>query len=139
LIRAAITSPIVDMPHLSPSTLTSADQEVLLRATTGHPRDHLIFSLALGTGLRLAEIVGLDVGDVVFPDGTPRVRVRLPTRHRQEWSRRRCVLAGWVDAEAGGVLELQDQAGGASRSRRPAVLLPIRPAHLEAEGAGGVS
>jgi integrase len=27
--------------------------------------------------LRLAEIVGLNVGDVFFPDGTPRGRIRL--------------------------------------------------------------
>jgi integrase len=33
--------------------------------------------LALGTGLRLAEIVGLNVGDVFAPDGTPRSRVRI--------------------------------------------------------------
>jgi len=37
----------------------------------------MIVSLALGTGLRLAEIVGLNVGDVFTPDGTPRVRVRV--------------------------------------------------------------
>jgi integrase len=48
------------MPHLSPQTLTEAEQRRLRRATAAHPRDHLIFSLALGTGLRLAEIVGLD-------------------------------------------------------------------------------
>lgn len=65
------------MSHLSPPTLTTDEQQSLLRATTGHPRDHLIFSLALGTGLRLAEIVGLDVGDVYFPDGSPRGRFRL--------------------------------------------------------------
>jgi integrase len=49
----------------------------LLDATSAHPRDHTIFSLALGTGLRLGEIVGLNVGDVYHPDGTPRTRVRL--------------------------------------------------------------
>lgn len=65
------------MPHLAPQTLTRAEQEALLRASSTHPRDHLIFSLALGTGLRLAEIVGLNVGDVFFPDGTPRGRIRL--------------------------------------------------------------
>ena len=65
------------MPYLSPPTLTRAEQEALLRVSASHPRDHLIFSLALGTGLRLAEIVGLNVGDVFFPDGTPRTRVRL--------------------------------------------------------------
>jgi len=65
------------MPYLSPPTLTRAEQEALLGTTSAHPRDHLVFSLALGTGLRLAEIVGLDVGDVFFPDGTPRGRIRL--------------------------------------------------------------
>jgi integrase len=29
-----------------------------------------MISLALGTGLRLAEIVGLDVGDVFAPEGS---------------------------------------------------------------------
>jgi integrase/recombinase XerC len=65
------------MAYLSPPTLTRAEQQALLRVSATHPRDHLVFSLALGTGLRLAEIVGLNVGDVFFPDGTPRTRVRL--------------------------------------------------------------
>jgi len=33
--------------------------------------------MALGTGLRLGELVGLNVGDVFAPNGTPRVRVRI--------------------------------------------------------------
>lgn len=61
----------------SPDTLTTAEQAALLRASAGHPRDHLTLSFALGTGLRLGEIVGLNIGDVFFPDGTPRVRVRV--------------------------------------------------------------
>ncbi|MHC4066791.1 MAG: site-specific integrase [Planctomycetota bacterium] len=65
------------MPHLSPTTLIQAEQKAILRVTAKHPRDHLIISLALGTGLRLGEIVGLNVGDVFAPDGTPRVRVRI--------------------------------------------------------------
>jgi integrase/recombinase XerC len=65
------------MPHLSPQTLTQAEQRAILRATVGNPRDHLIYSLALGTGLRLAEIVGMNVGDVYTPEGRPRNRVRL--------------------------------------------------------------
>jgi len=65
------------MPHLSPQTLTRAEQRAILRATVTNPRDHLIYSLALGTGLRLAEIVGLNVGDVYTPEGRPRNRVRL--------------------------------------------------------------
>ena len=65
------------MPHLSPPTLTEGEVLAILAETAGNPRDHLIYSLALGTGLRLAEIVGLNVGDVYAPDGTPRSRVRI--------------------------------------------------------------
>jgi tetratricopeptide (TPR) repeat protein len=65
------------VPHLSPTTLTTDEQRVILRATAGNLRDHTTVSLALGTGLRLAEVVGLNVGDVFAPDGTPRVRVRI--------------------------------------------------------------
>jgi len=65
------------MSHLSPQTLTAAEQHALLHATAGVPRDHLLFSLALGTGLRLSELVGLDVGDVFFPTGAPRTRLRI--------------------------------------------------------------
>jgi integrase len=59
------------VPHLSPTTLTIGEQRAILRATAGNIRDHTITSLALGTGLRLAEIVGLDAGDVFAPDGFP--------------------------------------------------------------------
>jgi site-specific recombinase XerC len=65
------------MSHLSPQTLTNEEQQALLGATVPHPRDHAIFSVALGTGLRLGELVGLNVGDVFLPDGEPRTRVRV--------------------------------------------------------------
>ena len=45
------------------------------RASATHPRDNLIISLALGTGLRLGELVGLNVCDVYIPTGHPRSRV----------------------------------------------------------------
>jgi len=51
------------MPYLSPPTLTREEQRNLLQVSAGHPRDHLVFSIAFGTGLRLGEIVGLNVGD----------------------------------------------------------------------------
>jgi len=63
------------MPHPSPQPLTRHEQAAMLAATQNHPREHLILSLALGTGLRLGELVGLDVGDVYFPNGEPRLRV----------------------------------------------------------------
>jgi site-specific recombinase XerC len=31
----------------------------------------------LGTGLRLAEVVGLNIGDIYLPDGKPRTRIHL--------------------------------------------------------------
>ena len=65
------------MPHLSPTTMATDEQRIILRATAGNVRDHTIISLALGTGLRLAEVVGLDVGDVYALDGTPRMGVRV--------------------------------------------------------------
>ena len=65
------------MPHLSPSTLTRSEQEAILRITEANPRDHAIYSMGLGTGLRLAELVGLNVGDVYSPEGTPRSRVSI--------------------------------------------------------------
>jgi len=65
------------MPTLSPTTLTQAEQRTILRATAKNTRDHTIYSLALGTGLRLGEIVGLNVGDVFNGNGRPRTRVRI--------------------------------------------------------------
>ena len=65
------------METLSPTTLTQAEQRTILRATAKNPRDHLIISLALGTGLRLGEIVGLIVGDVFNGNGRPRTRIRI--------------------------------------------------------------
>ncbi len=61
------------------STLTSEEQRRLLEITAAEPeafRDHMLLAVALGTGLRLHEILALDVGDVAR-DGKPRSRVRL--------------------------------------------------------------
>jgi hypothetical protein len=71
-----LTSRPVGAPlrHLSPPTLTAAEQHQILHATAINHRHHLIYSFALGTGLRLAEIVGLNLGDVFAADGTPRGR-----------------------------------------------------------------
>jgi integrase len=44
------------VPHLSPTTLTIDEQRAVLHTTQARLRDHTIISLALGTGLRLAEI-----------------------------------------------------------------------------------
>lgn len=69
----------VDATH-APRTLTDAEQAQLLKVTGEHARgfrDHVILSFALGTALREAELLALDVGDVFDADGGARRRVRL--------------------------------------------------------------
>ncbi len=71
----------VESVRRAPRTLTAREQKALIRVTGEHRagfRDHVLFSLALGTGLRAHELVALDVGDV-FDDGG-RVRRRLALR-----------------------------------------------------------
>jgi site-specific recombinase XerC len=58
----------VRVPHLSPTTLTADEERLILRATVANVRDHTITSLALGTGLHVAEIVGLNAGDLFLLD-----------------------------------------------------------------------
>ena len=63
-----------------PKTLTDLEQRLLLKVSGEHRagfRDHVIFSLALGTGLREHEIVALNVGDIFTTDGKTKRRVRL--------------------------------------------------------------
>jgi site-specific recombinase XerC len=64
----------------TPKSLTQDEQRRLLRVTGERRdgfRDHVIFSLALGTGLREHELLALNIGDVF--DG-PRCRRRLALR-----------------------------------------------------------
>lgn len=61
----------------APETMTASEQAALLRATTEAPRDHVLYSMALGTGLRLSELLGLDVGDVSSDGRDVRRRVTL--------------------------------------------------------------
>jgi integrase len=63
-----------------PRTLTELEQATLLKVTGEHRsgyRDHVIFAVALGTGLREHEIAALDVGDVLHDDGRVRRRIAL--------------------------------------------------------------
>ena len=44
----------------APETMTAAEQARILKVTAAHddPRDHVQYSMALGTGLRLRELLG---------------------------------------------------------------------------------
>ena len=63
-----------------PRTLTNAEAQRLLDASGRYAetlRDHLVFALAFGLGLRVHEIQALNVGDIYTPEGKPRGRLRL--------------------------------------------------------------
>jgi integrase/recombinase XerC len=66
-----------------PRTLTDAERDKLLKVSGAKRddfRDHVIFSLALGTALREMEIVGLDVGDVTDDAWAGRVKRMIQLR-----------------------------------------------------------
>ncbi len=63
-----------------PRTLTEREVALLLRASGHHAagwRDHVIISIALGTGLREHEILALDIADVFDAAHRPKRHVRL--------------------------------------------------------------
>jgi integrase/recombinase XerC len=67
----------IGTPH---RTLTDREQRQLLKVTSessGGYRDHVLYAMALTTGLREHELAGLLVGDVFEPDGSVRARVVL--------------------------------------------------------------
>jgi site-specific recombinase XerC len=71
-----------------PKTLSAGEQARLLEvvAREGSRRDLALLSLALGTGLRLMEVVGLNVGYVAPKGGEVAWRIELPkgiTKHRR--------------------------------------------------------
>lgn len=64
----------------APRTLTDSERQALLRVTGEHARgfrDHMLFAMALGTGLREAELCALSIDDVTNAKGAPRARVTL--------------------------------------------------------------
>ena len=63
-----------------PTVLTPEEQSRLLEAVAreGSRRDLALLALALGTGLRLSELVGLNVGDVTTKSGEVAWKVHLP-------------------------------------------------------------
>ncbi len=66
--------------RVAPKTMTREEQDALLLCTgrdVKHLRDHIIFSLALATGLRQYELAALNCGDVFRRDGKARKRVQL--------------------------------------------------------------
>ena len=66
--------------RVAPKTMTKDEQETLLKCTgedKKHLRDHVLLVLALATGLRQHELVGLNVGDLFKGGDKVRKRVQL--------------------------------------------------------------
>ncbi len=87
-----------------PRTLTEREVAQLLRATGQHAagwRDHVLYSVALGTGLREHELVALDVGDVFDDAGRARrhVKLRVFKRASEEPAIQEVVLSETVRAK----------------------------------------
>ena len=84
----------------TPRTLTEREQRALLKVTGEHRagyRDHMLYAMALGTGLREHEFIALSVGDV-FRDGRPRRRLLLSV-FTGEIPRPRVNIRGRADVE----------------------------------------
>lgn len=99
-----------------PKTLTEREQRLLLKTTGEHRagfRDHVIFSLALGTGLREHEILALDVGDI-FDDGGKarrRVQLRVFKRSSDETEHQEVVLPDGTRAKLDKLYRWKKRAG----------------------------
>ncbi len=126
------------MPYLSPPTLTRSEQQSLLEVSASHPRDHLIFSLALGTGLRLAEIVGLNVGDVFTADGKPRSRIRLRKEIAKGGRAGDVFLPDALGPKLVRFWRYKVRSGESVDAARAALLQPVRPPHLQTPRPDGI-
>lgn len=81
----------------APKTLALVEQKQLLQATGQYKstfRDHVLFSLALGTGLREHEIAALTVGDIFNADGArKRVQLRVFKRSNKDEATQDIILS----------------------------------------------
>jgi len=107
-----------------PKTLTDLEQRLLLKFSgerRGGWRDHVIFSLALGTGLREHEILALDVGDVFDPGGRVcrRVQLRVFKRCRVEQAEQEVILPDGVRAKLAKLHGWKKRAGESLKPDAP--------------------
>jgi integrase/recombinase XerC len=111
-----------------PKALTKAEQRQLLRAvrSQGSPRDLALLTLALGTGLRLRELAGLNVGDV-SPNGTGiSWKVALDPRITKGCRGGVAYLAPAVRAELGRFVRWKHRTGEPLEPRSPLFLSSYR-------------
>ena len=106
----------VDNVARPPKTLTELEQRLLLKTSGEHARgwrDHVIFSMAMGTGLREHEILALDMGDV-FDDGGKtrrRIQLRVFKRSSDETEGQEVVLPDGVRAKLDKIYSRKKRGG----------------------------
>jgi hypothetical protein len=123
----------------APETMTAAEQASLLKTTAVHddPRDHVLYSMALGTGLRLRELLGLNVSEV-SPDGRQvRRRVVLDTTTTKGRPKRGSVPTCPVPDEAEAVPGVEAESRPTDVPGCPAV--PLRPGPETVASGGPVA
>lgn len=110
-----------------PRTLTDAEQAKILKVSGAKKddfRDHVMLSLALGTGLREMEIVGLDVGDVTDDPWRGKVKRLLQLRVFANKGGRRRRPRGRESAAARAKREAAARARAAEHAAAQRVHLP---------------
>jgi site-specific recombinase XerC len=116
----------------APKSLTETEQRLLLKTSGEHRdgfRDHVLFSVALGTALREHEILALDVGDVYDDAGRAKTRVRLRVfkRSNPDASMQEVILPDAVRAKLDKLYKVKRSLGEA--------LSPDAPLFVSREGS----
>lgn len=119
-----------------PRTLTEREVALLLRISGQHAagwRDHVIFSIALGTGLREHEILALDIGDVFDAAQRPKrhVILRVFKRASEEPPPQEVVLSETLRAKLEKLLR-QKRADGHDLSPGAPLFVSLRKGRLSA-------
>jgi integrase/recombinase XerD len=128
------------VPQGLPKALTEEEVESLLNAVIGEGaparRDRAIVELLYGTGMRISELVGLDLADLAMSDGVVRVfgkgskeRIVPVGRYARD------ALAAWLSADGRGALTPDRWA---RRDDSEAVFLNTRGGRLSRQGAWGI-
>ncbi|MGH8972068.1 MAG: site-specific tyrosine recombinase XerD [Acidimicrobiia bacterium] len=124
------------VPQALPKALTEAEVAALLDAVVGDDprglRDRAMLETLYATGVRISELVGLDVGDLDLEDGFLRAFGKgAKERLVPVGSAARAALAAWLPARAGLI-----QSGSARRRGDPDALF-VNPAgrRLTRQGA----
>jgi len=122
------------VPKNLPRPLPLADVEAILAGPSDRDvastRDRAILETLYGAGLRISELVGLDVDDVDLEEGSVRVLGK--------GSKERVVPLGRVAAKAVGAYLSRSRPTLASATSGPALFLNVRGGRLTRQGASGI-